>query len=264
MPTRARGLRWSRVHQEVIGIEEGLCRFAFEACFVFVGTQSVIEFGRIVDFDLNHPTVDVGVFGEGFGCFDDVFVALDHRAGDGGIHLFDGFDGLDRAEGVALGNGVIDFGQFEEDDIAEFVDREGAEADRGDVAVEGDVFVGVEVAEVLGVFVRHYRLGLCAVCIAVCCYAWRMAVRQFRRTKRSMRSIRLMASDSRRQTHGVRIAASESRREISARSLTAPASVSSLMILDSFRFIGLNRVESSGVHDDGLDCWLDHSLDGIE
>jgi hypothetical protein len=109
------------------------------------------EFVRVVEADLDHPTGAVRVFVDQLGRGVEFVVQSGHFAGERGEQVGDGLDRFDRAEGVVAGDGRADGGQFDVDDVAEFVLGVRGDADGAFLAVNPDPFVFPGVAQLVGI-----------------------------------------------------------------------------------------------------------------
>lgn len=112
---------------------------------VLLGIHESLELldALLVDLDLGDPATAVGVvlgdLVDGTGLLLEAEVDLGNLAGDGGVDVGGALDGLDGADGVALGDLCALLGELDVNDVAQLLGRVLGNAD------DAGFLVGVEV-----------------------------------------------------------------------------------------------------------------------
>ncbi len=121
-------------------------------------SSAVSSVGQRGEAHLDHPAGAERVGVDEVGLVDDRLVRLDDLAVDGRVELADRLRRLDLADDLAGGDRRAGLRQVDEHDVTELVGGVGGDADRGDVAVDGDPLVLGGVLQVGQVGHGHFFL----------------------------------------------------------------------------------------------------------
>lgn len=125
-------------------------RLAAELGAVGVGVFEVLGLVRLGEFEFEDPTGSIGIGIDEGGVIGKGGIDFDDLAIGGGVDVGGGFDGLDHSGGSFGMDDAADVGEFDEDDVTEFVLGVIGDADGADVAIDVEPLVGFGVAEVAG------------------------------------------------------------------------------------------------------------------
>src|SRR5205809_2723599 len=128
---------------------------------VLLAPQQLVELLRVLDPELDHPALAIGIAVDERGVGFERRVDRHHRAGEGGVQLRDRLHRLDRAEHIHPPERGAQLRQVHVDDIAQLPLRVVGDPDLYDRLVVGflDVFVLLGVAQI-GRRLRHAGIAL--------------------------------------------------------------------------------------------------------